>query len=122
MHISHHTMRGLASALAAITIMASAGEIMSGGAVVFDQGPERQAQEKTSVVLAADNVAPRPASASVNRDPIIARKDTAATLREALPESPRLEFFALMFGMLFITVAGLLAIYLVDHRNPRHDK
>jgi|SRR5579864_2668973 hypothetical protein len=118
MQTRHHTKRRLASALAAIAIMATA----MPAAAVFDQGSARLAQEKISVVQAADNIVPRPMSASVNRDPMINHEDMAATLREALPESPRLEFFALVFGMLFVPVGGLLAIYFVDRKNVRHNQ
>jgi hypothetical protein len=111
-------MRCLASALAAIAIMTTA----MPAAAVFDQGSERLAQEKISVVQAADNILPRPMSASVNRDRMITRKDMAAKVREALPESPRLEFLALVYGMLFVTVGGLLAIYFVDRKNARHNQ
>ena len=122
MQTRHQTMRRcLASALAAIAIMAIASVTMP-AAAASDREPERLAQEKTSVVHAADDVAPRRMSASVNREPMVTPKEWAGTLREALLESPRLELLAVVFAMLFVTVGGLLAIYYVDRKNAWHNQ
>jgi hypothetical protein len=122
MQTRHQTMRRcLASALAAIAIMAIASVTMP-AAAASDREPGRLAQEKTSVVHAADDIAPRRMSASVNREPMVTLEDGAGTLREALLGSPRLELFAVVFAMLFVTVGGLLAIYYVDRKNARHDQ
>jgi hypothetical protein len=113
-------MRRLALALGAIALLAIAGATMPAAAVV-DQRPDRLAQKKTTVVQVADDIALRPMPASVNRDPMVPRQDLAATLREALPESPRLELLALVYGMLLVTVGGLLAIYFADRKNARRN-
>lgn len=116
MQTRHHGIRLLASAFAAIAIMVTAMPV----AAVFDQGSEQSAQEKISVAQEADNGALRPRLAGVNREPMITRYDRAATLRKALPESPRLEFLALVFGMLLVAVGGVLVIYFVGGKNARH--
>ena len=52
---------------------------------------------------------------------MLIRKDVAVRLREALPESLRPEFLTLLFGMVFVTVAGLLAIYFADRKDAQQN-
>jgi len=118
MQIRVQAMRRLALALGAIALLAIVGATAP-AAAGSDQEPERLAQDRTTVVLAPDDIALRPRSASENDDPMVPGKDLAARLREALPESPRLEFLEFVFGMLLVTVGGLLAIYVAARKNAR---